>query len=123
MNYTEQAIQKAIMDGGYGPSFWRTRHQRDPHTEWKGWEWDEVYSENARKTMYLDPFFWQSLGKALGWEGLYPMLWEGHELYWRGGNGHQYQAHEEYWMHKWHRFIDHLAEGQDAESYFKQLLG
>jgi hypothetical protein len=28
---------------------------------------------------------------------------------------------EKYWKKFWHRFIDHLAEGKDAESFFQAL--
>lgn len=46
----------------------------------------------------IDPLFWQSLGKAMGWS---PMYGE--------------------WKTKWHRFIDHLAEGKDINSFFENL--
>lgn len=49
----------------------------------------------------LDPLFWQALGKAEGW--IYPV---------GGMNG----------LREWHKFIDHLAEGKDAESFFTNLL-
>jgi hypothetical protein len=26
------------------------------------------------------------------------------------------------WLTEWHRFIDHLAKGKDAESFFKELV-
>lgn len=51
---------------------------------------------------YLDPNFWQSLGKALGWE---------------------YKSDSpEHWKLEWHLFIDHLADGKDSESFFNDLL-
>lgn len=56
----------------------------------------------------LDPLFWQSLGKALGWQD------EPYEY----TNEHNIPA----WHAKWLMFIDHLAEGKDAESYFNELL-
>lgn len=50
---------------------------------------------------FLDPLFWQSLGKAMGWIYL--------------------SDTPEHWKKEWHRFIDHLAEGKDAESFFESL--
>lgn len=49
----------------------------------------------------MNPLFWQSLGKAMGW--------------YKGDLG------RDEWEKQWHYFIDHLAEGKDAESFFKDL--
>jgi hypothetical protein len=56
--------------------------------------------------MFLDPSFWQSLGKALGWDE-------------RIDDGSHYAKPG--WLEAWHRFIDHLAEGKTAESFFETL--
>src|SRR5689334_13906234 len=55
--------------------------------------------------VFIDPAFWQALGKARGWEL--------EDRAWRCG--------EDRYRHYWHRFIDHLAEGKDAESFFRDL--
>lgn len=52
-----------------------------------------------------DPSFWQSLGKAMGWDG---------------NRGHDLDLVID-WKYKWHKFIDHLAEEKTAEEYFKEL--
>ncbi len=52
---------------------------------------------------FLDPAFWQTLGKAPGWLDLRE----------EGGT--------EGWLYYWHSFIDHLAAGKDADSFFKGL--
>jgi hypothetical protein len=44
-----------------------------------------------------DPDFWKALAKARKWED---------------ANA---------WRFHWHRFIDHLADGKDAESFFAAL--
>lgn len=49
-----------------------------------------------------DRSFWQALGNAKGWA--------------------LKQDSPEHWKLEWHRFIDHLAEGKDAESFFARLL-
>jgi len=71
------------------------------------------YVETAHASAFLDPAFWQSLGKAMGWEderecplpccgGICPI-------------------DIPMWQSKWHNFIDHLAAGKDAESFFESL--
>lgn len=55
----------------------------------------------------LQPSFWQALGKSLGWVEMYSEA-EGGRI--------------ETWPDYWHGFIDHLAEGKDAESFFNELL-
>jgi hypothetical protein len=48
-----------------------------------------------RNIAFNDPLFWQALGKARKWD--------------------------ETWLKNWHHFIDHLAFGGDAESFFSSL--
>ena len=55
---------------------------------------------------FLDPLFWQSLGKALGWVADF-----------EEADGSIYNR----WLIEWHRFIDHLAEGKIAEIFFESL--
>ena len=62
---------------------------------------------------FLDPLFWQSLGRGLGWEEtveveipdfpLTPAL-----------KATQWKVH-------WHRFIDAVAEGRTPEEFFREL--
>lgn len=60
--------------------------------------------------------FWQALGKGLGWyEGLYMKLDYATQDGVVQEDGNEAKFH-------WHRFIDHLEEGKDAESYFTSLL-
>ncbi|MES2216650.1 MAG: hypothetical protein V4481_05150 [Patescibacteria group bacterium] len=76
---------------------------------------DYVVNDLAKQLYVLDPTFWQSLGKACGW-----------------GKAKDYDIRKgepEYsdwviysWGWYFHRFIDHLAEGKDAESFFSELL-
>lgn len=55
-------------------------------------------------SVLLDPHFWQALGKAEGWE-------------------YQHDENTNYkdWRIVWHSFIDHLASGGDADSFFTSL--
>ncbi len=129
----KEAIQKAI-EGG-----WETKHN---FNDWGG----EIMSDFANEAL-LDPLFWQALGKALGWghclncgdsgevpigenrvtldmaidagdrslEGTLHSVEMGQCEVCGGTQSGDYLYH-------WHRFIDHLAEGKDAESFFSSLL-
>lgn len=77
----EQAIEKAI-EGG-----WDTE--------------GDVKRVNHPTYIVCDPAFWQSLGKAMGWDDKSKI--------------------KDYWKFNWHSLIDHLADGGSIESYFEKL--
>ena len=79
----EKTIKKAI-EGGY---------KNDSKVDYRKWDLSSVY---------LDPSFWQSLGKALGWEG------DDEDTFGE-------------WTNRWRKFIDYLIWGRTAEEYFKEL--
>jgi hypothetical protein len=65
-----------------------------------------------KSQIWLDPLFWQALGKARGWKknvALNP-----------SSNGEI--DYGPMWLKKWHSFVGHLAGGKDAESFFAELL-
>lgn len=72
-----------------------------------------------KEHIFLDSFFWQSLGKAMGWTAVCPGL-----ATMRCGS-HSCKQHNlalvTEWWDKWHSFIDHLAKGKSAESFFHDL--
>jgi len=55
---------------------------------------------------FLDPDFWEALGKTERWASQY------------ADDGGEYEG----WLANWHSFLDHLADGKDPESFFKELL-
>ena len=66
------------------------------------------------REVLLDPEFWSALGKQQSW-GLgnkCPVCEEGILLT-------KYMPH---WKMNLHRFIDHIAEGKDVDSFFNHLL-
>ena len=75
--------------------------------------------------------FWQSLGKSLGWVTKNEISHSGQcaaKIKRCGIIGTDpkhfdtcYMSNSDEWRWKWHRFIDHLAEGKDAESWFENL--
>jgi hypothetical protein len=86
MTAIEQAIKEAVKNG------WRQPEPCDL-------EGIPVYHKGDA---FLDPSFWQALGKAKGWNF---------------ASSHNYPD----WQLQWHRFIDRLAEEKDAESFFSSL--
>lgn len=60
----------------------------------------------------LDPQFWIALGKAEGWN----------QKRWTDNiPGKRPEILTPDWLAEWHRFIDHLASGKNAESFFESL--
>lgn len=95
MTHIEQAIKEAMKKGGY-----------DKRVGLFGI--DLFYVENG--DVLLDPLFWQALGKVRKWGVSNSILTDFGEVYTSG------------YLYYWHRFIEHLASGKDAESFFKELL-
>lgn len=103
----EQAIRKAI-EGGWHPKYAKSVVTRDQF--------------NVKCRILLDPLFWQSLGKALGWDKIHyekcPAICYAD---FRDPGECNCSAKDE-WKSQWHSFIDYLAEGKDAESFFTRLV-
>src|SRR5262249_17003430 len=66
---------------------------------------------------FLDPHFWQALGRKLGWEEevrtVHTVEHGRATLVTRAGYP---------WLSHWHRFIDHLAVGNTPAAFFAPLL-
>lgn len=87
---------------------------------------NELNQTTARRNIYkvlLDPLFWQAIGKAEEWVGYECPISEEHHFMTTEALcsecKSELQTKELYY---WHRFIDHIAEGNDLDSFFKQLL-
>lgn len=119
MTYLEKAIQKAI-GGGYKSICSNCQ-------ESFGGEHKQTRIGNRYCTLlpdlnkvFLDPLFWQSLGKALGWRNIRHTNIVPHPV---APKEYSIERDEEpRWSHEWHRLIDHIAAGDHIESFFKQLL-
>lgn len=97
--------------------------------------WCDVRDLDSQVTVaFCDPLFWSSLGKALEWSPTC-CSWCGtttHQKEFMGyGNGYRdgdcdcpmkFTKSIPTWQFHWHSFIDHLASGHDAESFFVELL-
>ncbi len=133
MTHVEQAIRDAVEKGGYRDgaifhyaidhNFVTVVPKGEPETVDGVDNSDLVYLA----VIFLDPTFWQALGKARGWDGktlvrrgaiIGNFVTPDHKPYAEMGFGMDYIST---WCFHWHRFIDHLAEGKDAESFFASL--
>lgn len=96
-----------------------------------GWKYPADYEDEALElaTRYwqdtcLDPLFWQALGKALKWKKE-PCQCDECGVIGVGEWNHLGECKRKNrpgsWESNWHRFIDHLIAGKDAESFFKSL--
>lgn len=80
-------------------------------------EFDGIKFYHKAET-FMDPAFWQALGKAFNWNGL--VTYKGEHTYPSGVFGtHKYEI--PYWQYKWYRFIQYLANGGSPQDYFKYM--
>ena len=103
MTYIEQAIKEAV-DHGYQPNVER-------YPEMEGISPLQI-AIAMQADVFIDPAFWKALGKKRGWTT------DDDFKYWQKSVA---EWEDKYWKKFWHRFIDHLAEDKDAESFFKAL--
>ena len=146
----QKTIEKAI-EGGWEMRMTRTTNSRYdlrsvfPVKEDGNFPITWIYFEASEEAKYgrfvekaeisladllLDYKFWQSLGKALGWnekDGRY-CPYCGYDAIsggWLASNPPTCpqcrRSVPDWWLYQWHRFIDHLASGKSAESFFEQF--
>ncbi len=115
----EKAIEKAV-EGGYEvlPKRAEFRSVEIDHDRWflNFYDLEGMQSDHFTFTVggtLLDPLFWQALGKAMRWQEKTDRL-IGTEI--------GFSPPCLTWAYQWHRFIDCLAEGKDAEQFFEELL-
>lgn len=114
----KQAIEKAI-DGGFPTRKLRTKIENLNKT---GIGSPNLVTGYDIEPLVLNPLFWKCLGTAMGWKK------------WECDCGEQYEMQgiiicplcnehgaRESWRQRWHRLIDHLAEGKSVESFFANL--
>lgn len=117
MTHTQKAIEDAVK-GGWKYSCTPTAFNNygdgmncdyaGCNDEWSVWTRQDNGSSICpphTETLWR-PDFWQALGKTRGWEV--------HDVV---TSSAEYRE----WTGRWHRLIDHLAEGKDIESYFANL--
>jgi hypothetical protein len=74
-----------------------------------GWDFKkaEIGGVLTSQMAFIDPLFWEALGKALGWDGLNKATLN--------------QDGRLAWHQMWVTFIDHLAHGKTPEEFFQKL--
>jgi hypothetical protein len=65
---------------------------------------------------FLDPQFWQALGRALGWSEACALA-----MSCRHGAEEGQSFRGSYWMYQWHCFIQALADGNPPAAFFAHL--
>ena len=70
---------------------------------------DSKYNDFDIDKVLLDPLFWQSLGRSMGWNKI------------DGKTDIIYCHKEKEWQGYWHKMIDHLVEGGSVEGFFEKL--
>ena len=115
----QEALNKAT-EGGYhiyGSDGMDTYYE-GANSEYSVWTRKDNESSFIIPTeeTFLDPRFWQALGRALGWS-------EACDLAITCVHGHAEcrQYHGFYWMFQWHCFIQALADGHTPDAFFAHL--
>lgn len=127
----EEAIKLAV-EGGYAKEYYSGKTPE---------EIDKMSNSEIGSVIREDPLFWKALGKGLGWatvgKGLEVICENGHTISsivaeeyrdifcYRCGTPYtikEREFEEREWFYKWISFIEHLAEGKDADSFFTELL-
>src|SRR2546422_6150829 len=70
----------------------------------------------AVEATFLDPHFWQALGRALEWHHAMRTV---HKV--EHGRPTVVTSVGQHWRSHWHRFVDCLAEGKTAADFFQRL--
>ncbi len=119
MTYIEKAIELAVKEG------WRARFTVNGIKMSSGnWRPLVTVSGEFVTVYFLDPLFWQALGKALGWNQEVGVAYNGWII---DSEGNSDQKLDEAIIvprsrYEQYRLTDHLASGKDAESFFEDLL-
>jgi hypothetical protein len=115
----QEAINKAV-EGGYhiyGSDGMDTYYEgaTNDYSAWTRKDNESSFLVPTEET-FLDPQFWQALGRALGWSEACDLaiicIHEAEE-------GQRYRGY--YWMFQWLRFIQALADGNTPEAFFAYL--
>lgn len=90
----EKAIKKAL-EGGYSLSGYS---KSNPKT---------YIADEKQYELFLDPLFWQCLGKQQGWAKR---------------EDRTFEAEMECWQARQHGLIDYINAGKSIDSFFEELL-
>src|SRR5215510_1899871 len=114
-----EAIDKAV-EGGYhiyGSDGMDTVYEgaTNDYSAWTRKDNDSSFIVPTEET-FLDPKFWQALGRTLDWS-------ERRDLAISCVHGYEecQRCRGYYWMYQWHCFIQTIADGQTPDAFFAHL--
>jgi len=115
----QEAINKAV-EGDYhiyGSDGMDTLYEgaNSEYSVWTRKDNESSFIVPTEKT-FLDPQFWQALGRALGWNEACDLA-----LICVHGEEECQRYRGDYWMFQWLRFIQALADGNTPEAFFAHL--
>ena len=115
----QEAMQKAV-EGGYhiyGSDGMNTLYE-GANSEFSAWT--RIDNEPSflvpTEETFLDPQFWQALGRALGWSEACDLA-----ISCMHGAEECQSCRGYYWMYQWHCFIQAIADGHTPEAFFARL--
>ncbi len=115
----DEAIINAVKEGYHVRVFDGIEmYYSGANTEWSVWtrtDNDSSFMVRVEES-FLDPCFWQALGRALRWDHAITTV---HVV--DNGRPTTVRRTGQYWRSHWHCFLDFLAEGKAAEDFFAQL--
>src|SRR4029453_6753152 len=115
----QEAIDKA-KEGGYhiyGSDGMDTDYE-GATTDYSAWTRKDNASSFLVPTeeTFLDPRFWQALGRALGWSEVCDLT-----IICVHGEEECSRCRGYYWMYQWHCFIQAIADGNTPGAFFARL--
>jgi hypothetical protein len=110
--YIRKAIQRAIGAGWSGPVWLNPRTKTQREGSWGEFnEFGSATTEWDYEYYLLDREFWQYLAKAEAWKGSGVKSAESARPTLPSPG-----------LHNWRRFLHHVAQGKDAESFVRTIL-
>jgi hypothetical protein len=115
----QEAINKAVA-GGYhihGSDGMETDYEgaNSEYSAWTRKDNDSSFIVPMEET-FLDPKFWQALGRAFGWSEVCDLA-----IICVHREEECSRCRGYYWMYQWHCFIQEIANGKTPESFFESL--
>ena len=115
----QEAIDKAN-EGGYhmhGSDGMETSYD-GANNEFSGWTRKDNLSTFLVPTeeTFLDPRFWQALGRALGWSEVCDLT-----IICVHGDEECQRCRGSYWMYQWHCCMQALAQGNTLDAFFASV--
>jgi hypothetical protein len=115
----QEALNKAT-EGGYhihGSDGMDTDYEgaTNDYSAWTRKDNESSFIVPTEET-FLDPRFWQALGRAFGWSEVCDLA-----ITCVHGEEECQSCRGYYWMYQWHCFIQALADGNPSDTFFAHL--